>query len=197
MKIKKYIYLSLTILFFNCQQAEKRAFNNEMFGWKVSFPENFYDINKDKWTELKSNGEKLIVNDSNLNITDQSKTIFVIENGEFNRFESNYTLKKNFIEPNSTFEQSMKKINIVLYDSFKDKVPDAKIDSLTTFEKIDNLEFMKFEINTQFEDGLTIKSKSYKRLFYDKVLSINIIYMNEYEGNKIMESFINSKFEKN
>ena len=46
----------------------------------------------------------------------------------------------------------MKKLNIVLYDSFKNKVTDAKIDSLTTFEKIDNLEFMKFELNTQFKD---------------------------------------------
>ena len=197
MKIKQYKYLVLTILFLNCQKTERKVIKNELFSWEITLPENFYDINKDKWIDIKESGEKLIVNDSRLNITDKSKTIFVVENGEFNRFESNYTLTENFIAPNSNFENSMKKLNIVLFDSFRSKVLDAKIDSLTSFETIDNLKFMKFEINTKFEDGLTIKSKSYKRQFEDKILSINIIYMNEYEGNKIMKSFRDSKFKKN
>ena len=167
MNIKQYKYLVLIILFSNCQQTERKVLKNEMFGWNLTLPENFYSINQDKWVDLKKSAEEIIVKDRDLKITDKSETIFVVENGEFNRFEANYTLTENFIAPNSTFENSMRIINIVLYDNFKIKALGAKIDSLTTFETIDSLKFMKFEMNTKFDDGLTIKSKSYKRQFKD------------------------------
>jgi len=194
MNLKSYLYIIILPILFGCQQTKKEIINNGTFKWTISLPLGFDHINAEEWIDYKKKGESSIINNSGLKITDQSKPIFVIQNGEFNRFDANYTLVENFIAPNSTFTKTFKKLNSILFDNFKNKLPNAKIDTIISTEIIDELEFQKFEMNTHIENDVIIRSIGYRRLFKEKVLSINIIYLDENKGNRIMKSLMSSKF---
>lgn len=195
--MRRSVLLIILFSLLSCKkQINKKTFIEE-FQWEITLPSNFKKINEEKWEKTKNEGKENITNNTNLKLINESKLIFVIENGEFNRFDANYMSKKLFVAPNTTFKKSFDKINTITYDSFLNTAPNAKIDTTSSIEIIDGLKFYKFEMNTKIDESFVINSKSYKRLFNDKVLSININYINNELGIEMLNSLRNSKFKKN
>ncbi|GAB5564106.1 MAG: hypothetical protein Wins2KO_11690 [Winogradskyella sp.] len=196
--MNKPLILIFLISILSCEtKSNNDRIVSEAFQWELTLPSNFKKIEVDKWEKIKSEGEKHITNNTGTDLNNLSILIFAVENGEFNRFDANYMTEENFIEPNTTFKESFDKINSITYDSFVNTVPNAIIDTTTSTEMIDGLEFLKFEMNTKLEESFVIKSRSYKRLVDGKVLSINVNYVNDKLGNEILSSLRNSKFTKN
>ena len=181
----------------SCAKQNNEKIFSEEFKWELTLPSNFKKIEVEKWEEIKNEGGKNIKNNTNAKLNNISNLIFVVQNREFNRFDANYMSKTNFIEPNTTFKESFDKINSITYDSFLNISPNAIIDTTSTTETIDGLKFYKFIMNTKIDESFVIKSRNYKRLFGDKVLSININFISNDLGNEMLKSLRNSKFNKN
>jgi hypothetical protein len=195
--MNKHILFIFLISILSCETQNNDKILNEEFQWEITLPSHFKKIEVEKWEKIKKEGETHITNNTDTKLNNLSTLIFVVENGEFNRFDANYTSKLNFIEPNTTFKESFDKINSITYDSFVNIAPNAIIDTTTTTEMIDGLKFLKFEMNTEMDESFIIKSRSYKRLFDDKVLSININFVDDRIGSQILNSLKSSKFNKN
>lgn len=74
-------------------------------------------------------------------------------------------------------------------------MPNAVIDSSSSVEKISDLEFQAFKMKIDFPNGMTMHSLMYSGLFDKKEFSVNILYVDEKLGEKMINAWTNSKFE--
>ena len=127
-------------------------------------------------------------------VINQSKTIFVFKSDQLNYFESNYQPFDIAIDGN--YLESCKDVNNILYETFKTQMPDIKIDSTSTIEKIDNLEFQTFKMKVEYPNKMVLNVLMFSRLFDKKEFSVNIMYVDNNKGQQMLESWRKSKFTK-
>lgn len=190
------IYSFLTILFTNCEgfnNSKARLSYIDDFKWTLEIPENFSRVSKDKWNEIVEVGKLGVEKSFDTEIVNEATTIFIYKNGEFNTYESNY--QPFNIETDGDYIESNNFVNIIMYQTFESQIPNAKMDSISSTQNIDGLEFHRFDININFPNGTIMKTIGFSRLFEKKELTINITYIDEKIGKKMMKSFENSKFE--
>jgi hypothetical protein len=142
---------------------------------------------------MQNRGAEAIENTFGEEVINQSKTIFVFKNANFNYFESNYQPFDERID--GDYLESCKNVNEIVFDTFKTQMPNAKIDSLSTIEKISGMDFHTFKVDITYPNGMTLKSLAYSRLFGLKEFSVNIMYVDDKQGKKMISSWMNSKFE--
>jgi hypothetical protein len=75
-------------------------------------------------------------------------------------------------------------------------MPGIKVDTIQTIEKIDGLTFQKFAIKVVYPNQKVFYSLMYSRLFLNRELAVNIMYVDEAKGQKMIESWKSSKFGK-
>ena len=92
-------------------------------------------------------------------IINQSKTIFVFKSDQLNYFESNY--QPFDVSIDGDYLESCKNVNEVLIETFKAQMPNAKIDTITTVEKIDNLEFQVFKMKIEYPNKMILNLLMY------------------------------------
>lgn len=196
--MKKIILTSfiLLLLFSGCNSQTKSApkkLYNEDFKWSIIIPENFNNVSPAEWGKMQNKGAEAIENTYGEEVENQSKTIFVFKNADFNYLESNY--QPFDVNVDGDHLESCKMVNEILYETFVTQMPNAVIDSVSTVEKISGLEFQTFKMKIDFPNGMTMRSLMYSRLFDAKEFSVNIMYVDEKQGEKMIKAWTNSKFE--
>ena len=118
----------------------------------------------------------------------------MFKSDQLNYFESNYQPFDIAIDGN--YLESCKDVNNILYETFKTQMPDIKIDSTSTIEKIDNLEFQTFKMKVEYPNKMVLNVLMFSRLFDKKEFSVNIMYVDNNKGQQMLESWRKSKFTK-
>jgi hypothetical protein len=194
----RYTLLSTSLMISMQSCSEERSSNREIynkeFKWKITIPENFKNVSSQEWTKMQNKGADAIENTYDTEVVNQAKTIFVFKSDQTNYFESNY--QPFDIAIDGDYSKYCLEITNMLYETFDTQMPDTKIDTLRTIEKIDGLEFKKFEIKLQYPDERVLHAVMYSRLFDKKEFSVNIMYMDKEKGRKMLESWTQSKFNK-
>ena len=144
MNTLKYLIVCFTIIIQSCngQNTSKQEIYNKDFKWTITIPENFQNVSKEEWSKMQNKGEEAIENTYGEEIINQSKTIFVFKSDQFNYFESNYQPFDVAID--GDYLESCKNVNNIIFETFKTQMPGIKIDSTSSVEKIDNLNFQIF-----------------------------------------------------
>jgi hypothetical protein len=192
----KYFLICLTIVFQSCngQTTPKKKIYNKDFNWTITIPENFQNVDAEEWAKLQNKGADAIEKTYDEKVINQSKTIFVFKSDQLNYFESNY---QSFdIAIDGDYLESCKNVNNMLYETFKTQMPDIKIDSTSTVEKIDNLEFQTFKMKIEYPNKMVLNLLMFSRLFDKKEFSVNIMYVDNNKGQQMLESWRKSKFTK-
>ena len=189
-----YLFISVIIVFQNCngQTTAEREIYNKDFKWSIKIPENFENVSADEWTKLQNKGAEAIENTYDEKIVNQSKTIFVFKSDQLNYFESNYQPYDVLVD--GDYIESCKIVNQVLYETFLSQIPGIKIDTISTVEKIDNLEFRKFKMKIVYPNKMVFNVIMYSRLFGKREFSVNIMYVDNRKGQLMLEAWKNSKF---
>ena len=189
-----YLFISVIIVFQNCngQTTAEREIYNKDFKWSIKIPENFENVSADEWTKLQNKGAEAIENTYDEKIVNQSKTIFVFKSDQLNYFESNYQPYDVLVD--GDYIESCKIVNQVLYETFVSQIPGIKIDTISTVEKIDNLEFRKFKMKIVYPNKMVFNVIMYSRLFGKREFSVNIMYVDNRKGQLMLEAWKNSKF---
>ncbi|WP_304064368.1 hypothetical protein [Pedobacter glucosidilyticus] len=192
----KYLLICLTIAIQCCngQTKPKKEIYNKDFNWTITIPENFQNVSAEEWSKLQNKGADAIEKTYDEKVINQSKTIFVFKSDQLNYFESNYQPFDIAIDGN--YLESCKNVNNMLYETFKTQMPDIKIDSTSTIEKIDNLEFQTFKMKVEYPNKMVLNVLMFSRLFDKKELSVNIMYVDNNKGQQMLESWRKSKFTK-
>ena len=126
-------------------------------------------------------------------VINQAKTIFVFKNADYNYLESNY--QPFDMEVDGDYLESCKNVNEILYETFRTQMPNAVIDSSSNLETISSLDFHTFKMKIDLPNGITMHSFMYSRLFDKKEFSVNIMYVDDKQGQKMVSAWTNSKFE--
>ena len=194
---KTIIILSLlAVVAGSCEQKTAQEFYDENFQWKITIPENFKAVNSKKWEKSRERGLHAIENTygGDIEIEDYTIPIFTFNNGRFNIFEAMY--EPFDPEVDGDFFENSQLVNEILYETFITQMPDVLIDTLTTIEKIDNLDFYLFRINITYPNKTIMNMLMYSRLFDKQSFALNIMYQDEKIGQKMLDAWKNSTFEK-
>lgn len=191
-----FIYIVLLLLYSNCSGQTKtlpKNLFNEEFNWSIVIPENFNDVSPTDWERIQNKGADAIENIYGEELINQAKTIFVFKNADFNYLESNY--QPFDVEVDGDYLESCKIVNEILYETFIGQMPNAIIDSSSSVEKISGLEFQTFKVKVDYPNGMIMHLLMYSRLFDNKEFTVNITYVDEEQGQKMVNAWKNSKFE--
>ena len=186
----------LLLLFSSCNSqtnSYQKTLYNENFKWTFEIPENFIPVSLADWKKIQNKGADAIENTYGEKIVDQPKTIFVFKNEDLNYIESSYHIFDVNVE--GDYLEYRKNTNKMAYEMLKFQMPTAIIDSSSNIEKISNLKFQTFKIVIHYPNGMIMYTELYSYLFDDEELSVNIVYLNENQGKKMHNSWVNSKFE--
>jgi len=192
----KYFLIGLTIIFQSCngQTTPKKEIYNKDFNWTITIPENFENVSAEEWAKMQNKGADAIEKTYNEEVVNQAKTIFVFKSDQLNYFESNYQPFDTAID--GDYLESCKNVNNMLYETFITQMPDIKIDSTSSIEKIDNLEFQTFKMKIEYPNKMTMNVLMFSRLFDKKEFTVNIMYVDKKKGEQMLDSWKKSKFTK-
>ncbi|PKG42882.1 hypothetical protein CXF67_07945 [Psychroflexus sp. MES1-P1E] len=196
MRILKILCLFLLIGFQSCNSQTKsdpETLKIEEFNWTIDIPENFEPINQKEWNKTLKKGIDAIENTFDEKVDNQAVTIFTYKNGQFNNFEANW--QPFDVEIDGEYLETYSEVNKILYQTFETQMPKAKLDSISSTQKISGLDFQRFDITIDFPNGMKMKSIGFSRLFDKKEFTMNISSVDEKIGKKMLDAFLNSKFE--
>lgn len=196
MNTLKYILILLvaTTNICNSQTSKSNTIYNKDFKWSIIIPEGFEKVSAEDWQETENKGAEALGQTLGQEIVNRAKTIFVYKREEINTFESNYQPYDEAKDGN--YLESCKKVNDVIFETFKSQIPNTKIEKSSSTEKIDGLVFQTFKIKILLPNEMELVSIMYSRLFGKKEFTVNITYADKAIGEKMLESWRNSKFKR-
>lgn len=194
MKTIYYLTICLVIIFQSCsgQSKTKKEFYNKDFNWKITIPESFDTVSTEQWEKMQNKGAEAIEKTYDEKIDNRAKTIFVFQSGQLNYLESNY--QPFDIATDGDYLEACKGVNEVVYQTFVTQMQGIKIDTATSTEKIDNLEFQKFKMKVTYPNKMVLNVLMYNRLFGKKEFTLNIMYVDEAKGDLMMKAWKKSTF---
>lgn len=196
LKVKFHIIILSIIIFQNClgQTSPKKEIYNDDFKWSITIPENFENVSAEEWTKMQNKGADAVEKTFDEEIVNRTKTIFVFKSDQLNYFESSHQPFDTLIDGN--YLESCIAVNNILLETFKAQMPGVKIDTQRSVEKIDNLEFQKFEVKATYPNNMVLTILMYSRLFGKNELAVNIMYVDSEKGEKMIDNWKKSKFSK-
>ncbi|WP_424963806.1 hypothetical protein [Ekhidna sp.] len=189
------LYCLILTLFSNCTsqtKTEAKQLYNEEFKWSIIIPEDFNGVSPSDWKKMQNKGANAIEDTYGEEVINQAKIIFVFKSGDLNYFESNQQPFDESID--GDYLESWGGVNEVLYETFKAQMPGTKLDSSTYTTDISGLTFYTFKMKIDYPNGLTLNTLMYSRLFDEKEFSVNIMYMDEELGERMIQSWESSTF---
>jgi hypothetical protein len=127
-------------------------------------------------------------------VENNAKTIFVFKTDPYNYFESNYQAFDTATDGN--YLENCRQVDDILYTTFKTQMPGVTIDSGTSTEIIDGLEFQTFTVTIDFPNKMVLHSRMYSRLFGKRELTVNIMTVDKEKFNLLLDAWQRSTFGK-
>jgi len=166
---------------------------NKEFKWTIVIPADFQNVSAADWAKMKDKGAEAIENTYGEEIVDATTTLFVFKNADFNYLEAN--AQPYDVNEDGNYLDNCKNVNEIIYETFRTQLAGASIDSLTSVTEISGLEFQTFTMKLDLPNGITMHSSMYSRLFDDQEFSVNIMYVDEAQGEKMNTAWARSIFE--
>jgi isoleucyl-tRNA synthetase len=181
---------------FSCysQDAEKIFVFKEL-GWTLSLPVSFKILDSIDDSKRSEKGKKASEETNNIE-GDISKTrtlISAIKN-TYNYFNS--TITPFDPKKDGSWDSRNKEIKNFMYQAFSTKMEDAKIDSLTTTETIDGLQFDKYKITVTIDNKVLFTTLLLSRFYKGYDFGITYLYLDAETKEEIEQTLMKSKFEK-
>ena len=194
MIIKKTIILiGLLTLFVSCEKDKKNSYTNKNIGWTIDIPKNWNVISKRNSEITKKKALDLINKEIEQKIDASGLiTLLSFQKNQINAFQSG--LKT--LDP--VYQKLWKEYNIGLkeqvYKLYKSQGYKINVSEMTTI-KIDGINFYTYEFKIR-NDNVNFNQLIYSGLINNIVLAVNINYNNESDKKEMLDSWLNSKFEK-
>ena len=170
-----FIFLALTLQGCVGQSIPKREVYNKDFNWTITIPEDFENVSVKEWKKMQNRGAQAIEQTINEEVINETKTIFVFKSDQLNYFESSYETFDTSTD--GDYLTACKSVIEVLYQTFINQMPGINIDTSSTVETIDNLQFQCFKLKVLYPNQVTLNALMYCRLFDKQDLTVNIIYV--------------------
>jgi len=193
MKLSIIFASAIVLLSLGCkgQTQNENKINNKDFDWTITIPKNFDNVTAEQWTKMQNKGIEAIEKTYDTIVENNAKTIFVFKSDQFNYFESNY---QPYDTSDGDYLEIFKEVNGILYGTFEAQMPNAKLDSISSTEKISGLTFQVFKVTITFPNKMIMDFLMYSRLFGEKEFTVNIMTVDKEKQKLLLEAWRNSKF---
>ena len=190
MKLKSYIIIILIFSLNNLySQSDKIEIYNEMFKWKFSIPNYFENVSPKEAEKNQAIGKEIIEKKVGQEIVNKSIKIYGFKSGNFNQLIVNY----QFTKSEDNYTERFKQVSELLYQSFKEKLPNAEIKKSYSSEIISNIKFDTFEMHIS-DNKIKMNMKCFSAIIDGKILNIQIAYQDEEKGEVLISSIRKSTF---
>ena len=190
MKLKSYLIIILIFSLNNLySQSDKIEIYNEMFKWKFSIPNYFENVSPKEAEKNQAIGKEIIEKKVGQEIVNKSIKIYGFKSGNFNQLIVNY----QFTKTEDNYTERFKQVSELLYQSFKEKLPNAEIKKSYSSEIISNIKFDTFEMHIS-DNKIKMNMKCFSAIIDGKILNIQIAYQDEEKGEVLISSIRKSTF---
>lgn len=160
-----------------------------MFKWKFSIPNYFENVSPKEAEKNQAIGKEIIEKKVGQEIVNKSIKIYGFKSGNFNQLIVNY----QFTKSEDNYTERFKQVSELLYQSFKEKLPNAEIKKSYSSEIISNIKFDTFEMHIS-DNKIKMNMKCFSAIIDGKILNIQIAYQDEEKGEVLISSIRKSTF---
>jgi hypothetical protein len=191
------LILTITLLSGKGQltSTQGHQFQFPQVGWKIKVPSDFTILDSAQVAAMDNFGASAM-NNTYDTTTDfgTTKTLISFNKGQYNFFSSTITP----FDParDGDWNEVNSKLKNVILGTLRNQAEAIKVDTSSSDELIDGLEFHKFQIITTYQSKLVMKTLMYRRLHMGFDYGINISYTDENVGQELQLILASSKFDK-
>lgn len=185
------LILALILQFaFGQEKLSATHFYSIAFKWKITIPAGFEAVSAEQQKQTSERGKKALEQVNGEEIEDNVKPVFFFRSGQLSTIEANYQ-ETNITED---YSKVFKDANDIVYQSFRQQLPNARLDSSYSTELIDGKLFHVFNAGIELDNDMKISISLYGRLFGTKNLSVNIMTVSNDKRRLLLDAWRNSKF---
>ncbi len=173
-------------------KIENGMYHSPEIGWTMEIPKGWEVTLRDSLVSMSGRGSNAINETAGIDY-DMSglKYLLTFQKGRFNMFQS--TSEPFELEYEGDWKENHKAVKEILHETFTDR--GIKIDTSSSVEKVDQLEFEVFHITVYGPEGdILLYQDMYGRHLNGFDFGVNLNYQNEKEKNEMMKVWKNSKF---
>jgi hypothetical protein len=202
MKIKLVTFITIAILV-SCKsdpnkqidegKINENAYHSEEIGWTMEIPDGWNVTHR---SELKKRTEKgLDAINETAGIDYDASELQQLLNFQKDRFHIFQSTSEPFkLEYEGEWEENNKGIKELIYETYSSR--GIKIDTTSSKEKIDDLEFEVFHVTMYGPDGkIMLYQDMYGKHINGYDFGVNLNYVNDKEKSEMMKVWKNSTFE--
>lgn len=196
-------FILLTALFLcfiiGCKENSKKPglkIVDPAVGLTMTVPGSFPRLDQETKKETFQKGKRAIdkLHDSVFVLSDIQK-VNLFSHDDNNMFILN-TQDYDF-KTQGDFRSAIHEVNKLVYETQIKNYPASKIDSASSKEIIDGVEFIKFVLNAKVNDDITMHMVNYSKLFKNnKDFTAAVVFTDEELGKEILKAFKAATFKK-
>jgi hypothetical protein len=176
------------------QETEKKYSFREI-GWTIILPEGFKTADSIEIEKVNEKGMKLVEESSGISMgMKELRTLIAANKDAYNYFNS--TIRKFNPAEEGNYDSSTKIVKEVIFKTFVDNMPGAKLDSSTSIATIDEVVFDKFKVRIIVAENIELNMVLLSKLYKGYDFGISYLYIDELNRNQIESMLNKSKFEK-
>jgi hypothetical protein len=198
--MKHFSSLLIILTFCACKaQTSTKQLRITEIGWTLQIPTDANFLNSSQFDTLQRKVIKSVNDAYDVSSDEEFKKVralFTIRKGQFNFINSSINHYDSALS--DTWQNAYAKSKDMLFDLLEKQKPELQvIDTSTSVEIIDGLEFEKLYIKTFYpRQKLTMFSYWFYRKHDNYDFSVNISYIDEFIGKQYLEILRSSKFDK-
>lgn len=170
----------------------ENTYHSEAIGWTMELPKGWEVTNKEVTRKREKDGLRLVKEASGLEYdVSDLKVLLAFQKDRFHIFQS--TVEKFDLIREGEWEESKKIVKELLYETYESN--GIKIDTSSSKELIDHLEFDTFHITVYNPEGTEIlKQDLYARYINGYDFGVNLNYIDDQKKEELLTAWRNSKF---
>jgi hypothetical protein len=192
-------YLLLLLLFFNLStfgQPLNKHYVFKEIGWEIDLPPAFIKMSVEADAAMNQKGKNAIESTINQSIdVSATKTLISATKDIYEYF--NTTIRHFNVKVEGDYNAGNAALKKIMYDTFKEKMPKAVIDSASTSKLISRQKFDKFTVHATIDDKKLFTMVLCSKLYRGYDLGISYLFMKPETEVEIEKMLNHSSFSKN
>lgn len=170
----------------------ENTYHSDEIGWTMDIPEGWEIINREITRKREDQGLALITEASGLEYDVSAlKQLLAFQKDRFHIFQS--SSEKFDLTYEGEWEETKELVKELLYETYESN--GIKIDTSSSKELIDDLEFDKFHITVYSPEGTEIlKQDLYSRYINGYDFGVNLNYIDHQKKEELLTAWRSSKF---
>jgi hypothetical protein len=164
-------------------------------GLTLYIPSDFKVLDAEKNEANNQKGLKMLEESNHVSVDiSQTKTLIAARKSIMDYY--NVTITPYDLKKDGSYQAATKQVNDMVYKTFHEKLPNAKIDTATGVKNIGGLTFKEFRMKIQIDEKVTMSMGMLARYYKGYDLGMSYLYTDDITKGQIQSILQSCKFSK-